>query len=144
MTADLYWLTLTALMTAVLAVPYVSERILRVGMGASLGYSKESGTGGFEQPAEKPAAWAKRAHAAHRNAIEGLPIFATLVLAAHMIPGVDAALVAMAAKTYFFARLVHYVVYVAGIPVVRTLSFFVALSALFAIGYAILTAAGAA
>ena len=144
MTADLYWLTLTALVTAVMAVPYVTERILRVGMSAALGYSNESGTGGFDQPAENPAAWARRAHAAHRNAIEGLPILASLVLAAHLIPGVDAGLVATAAKIYFFARLAHYSVYVAGIPVVRTLAFFVALSALFAIGYAILTAAGTA
>ena len=141
MTADLYWLTLTALMTAVFAVPYVTERILRVGMGSALGYSKETGTGGFDQPVEKPAPWARRAHAAHRNAIEGLPILAALVLTAH-IAGVDPGLAATAAKTYFLARLAHYIVYVAGIPVLRTLAFFVALAALFVIGYAILTAAG--
>lgn len=140
MTADLYWLTLTALMTACMAFPYVVERILRVGMMPALGYSKESGTGGFDQPAEKPAVWARRAFAAHRNAIEGLAIFAALVLAAHAA-NVNPAEVAMWAKIYFFARLVHYAVYTAGIPVVRTLSFAVALTALFMIGYAILTAA---
>jgi uncharacterized MAPEG superfamily protein len=140
MTADLYWLTLTALMTACMAFPYVMERILRVGPMPAMGYSKESGTGGFDQPVEKPATWAKRAYAAHRNAVEGLAIFAALVLAAHAA-NVNPAEVAMWAKIYFFARLVHYVVYTAGIPVVRTLSFFVALAALFMIGYAILTAA---
>ena len=140
MTADLYWLTLTALMTACMAFPYVIERILRVGSMPALGYSKESGTGGFDQPAEKPATWAKRAYAAHRNAVEGFAIFAALVLTAH-IANIDAAQVATWAKIYFFARLVHYVVYAAGIPVVRTLSFFVALAALFMIGYAILVAA---
>ena len=143
MTADLYWLTLTALMTAVLAVPYVMERILRVGIPGALGYSAESGTGGFDQPSEKPAIWAKRAHAAHRNAVESLVVFAALVLTAHIAgvgTGAGGDLVALAAKTYFFARLVHYVVYTAGIPILRTLSFFVALGAIFVIGYAILTA----
>lgn len=143
MTADLYWLTLTSLMTGLLAVPYVMERILRIGGAGALGYSAESGTGGFDQPAEKPALWAKRAHAAHRNAVESLVVFAALVLTAHLTgasAGASGDFVALAAKTYFFARLVHYIVYMAGIPVVRTLSFFVALGAIFAIGYAILTA----
>jgi uncharacterized MAPEG superfamily protein len=140
MTADLFWLTLTALMTVLLPVPYVMERILRVGLMPAMGYSKESGTGGFDQSAEKPAAWAKRAFAAHRNAIEGFAVFAALVLAAH-VTNVNPAEVAMWAKIYFFARLAHYVVYTAGVPVVRTLTFAVALAALFMIGSAILSAA---
>ena len=143
MTAPLYWLTLTALMTAVLAFPYVLERIVRVGMFPALGHNPDSGTSGFDQPTEKAPAWAKRAHAAHRNALESLPVFAALVLTAHLTgvgvgAGAGAALVALAAKTHFFARLVHYIVYSAGVPGVRTLAFFVALGALFAIGYAIL------
>ena len=140
MTAPLYWLTLTALMTAVLAFPYVLERIARIGLMSALGHDRESGTSNFDQESEKPAAWAKRAHAAHRNALESLPVFAALVLTAHVAGlGVGAAaLVAVAAKTHFFARLAHFVVYTAGLPVARTLAFFVALGALFVIGYAIL------
>ena len=106
---------------------------------AALGYSKESGTGGFDQPFEKPATWAKRAHAAHRNAVEGLPVFAARVLVAHVAGITGGGLVAAAAETYFFARLAHYLLYAAGIPVLRTLSFFVALASMFAIGCAILT-----
>lgn len=141
MTADLYWLTLTALMTAVLTIPYVSERILRVGMGSALGYSKDSGTGGFDQATEKPAKWAKRCWAAHRNAVEGFPIFAALVLTAHIAGITGGGMVVVAAQTYFFARLAHYLFYLAGVPVLRTLSFFVALIAMFAIGYFIVTGA---
>ena len=140
MTAPLYWLTLTALMTAVLAFPYVLERIARIGFMPALGHNRESGTSHFDQASEKPALWAKRACAAHRNALESLPVFAALVLTAHVagLGAGAAALVAVAAKTHFFARLVHFVVYTAGLPVVRTLAFFVALGALFVIGYAIL------
>ena len=141
MTADLFWLTLTALMTAFMTLPYVLERILRVGIGGALAHNSDSGTGGFDQPAEKPAKWAKRSHAAHRNAVEGLPIFAALVLVAHIAGITGGGMVAVAAETYFFARLAHYLLYLAGVPVLRTLSFMVALGATFAIGYFILTGA---
>ncbi len=136
MTDALYWLTLSAIATAFFSFPYVVERIGRVGMMNALGYTNY-GTGGFEQPDEHPATWAKRAHAAHRNAVESLPILAALVLTAH-VTGIAGVLVATAAKTYFFARLAHYLFYLAGIPVVRTLAFFVALGALLAIGLALL------
>ena len=137
MTADLYWLVLTALMTLVIAVPYVVERILRVGFMPALGHNKESSTAGFDQVTEKPAAWAKRAHSAHRNAIESFAVFAALILVAH-IAGIGGANVVLAAKVYFFARLAHFIVYTAGIPVLRTLAFFAALGAQFYIGYLIL------
>lgn len=142
MTPPLFWLTLTALLTAVCAFPYVLERIVRVGLISAAGHNAESGTGGFDQPDEKPAVWAKRAYCAHRNAVESLPIFAALVLTAHVagLAGASAALVALAAKTHFFARLAHFIVYTAGVPLLRTLTFFVALGAMFVIGYAILTA----
>ena len=83
MTEALYWLVLSAIATTVFAVPYVVERIGRVGFIPALGYSNY-GTGGFDQPEEQPATWAKRAHAAHRNALEGLPVLAALVLTSHV------------------------------------------------------------
>jgi uncharacterized MAPEG superfamily protein len=139
MTDSLFWLVLTAVATLFMAFPYVLERISRVGL-AALGYSADRTSGGFEQRDETPAAWAERAYRAHRNAIESLPIFAALVLTAH-ITNLGGDLVALAASTYFFARLAHYVLYTAGIPVVRTLAFFVAWGSLFVIGYALLNAA---
>ena len=144
MTADLYWLTLTALVTAVMAVPYVTERILRVGFFSALGYSRESGTGGFDQPVEKPGCLGEAGARRPPQCCRKFADLATLVLVAHLLPGIDAGLVATAAKSYFFARLLHYVVYAAGIPVIRTLAFFVALASIFAIGYAVLTAVGTA
>jgi len=136
MTEALYWLVLSALATTFFAVPYVMERIVRVGFLPALGYSNY-GTGGFDQPDEHPAAWAKRAHAGHRNALEGLPVLAALILTSH-ITGLAVPLVAVAAKIYFFARLAHYFFYLFGIPVLRTLVFFVALGCLLAMGFALL------
>ena len=57
MTAPLYWLTLTALMTALLAVPYVVARLLRIGLTPAMGANLDSGTSGSDQPTEKPAVW---------------------------------------------------------------------------------------
>ena len=85
MTAPLYWLTLTALLTALLAFPYVVERLIRIGLMPAMGANPDSGTSGSDQPTEKPAVWAKRAYAAHRNALESLPVFAALVLTAHVV-----------------------------------------------------------
>lgn len=121
--SELYWLILTASVTAVMWLPYVLERILRVGLGGALGYAPLSGTAGFEQAEETPPQWARRASAAHRNAVENLPVFAALVLSAHLL-GVTGGLIATLAMVHFFARIGFYLVYVAGIPVLRTLAFF--------------------
>jgi len=71
-TTELYWLTLTALMTALFWVPYVLNRMVVSGLGGTL-----SGT---SPTSEGHSAWANRAIKAHTNAIENLAIFAPIVL----------------------------------------------------------------
>jgi uncharacterized MAPEG superfamily protein len=113
-TTELYWLTLTALMTALLWIPYVLDRVAVSGLGGALaGTAPEPG---------KLAAWAQRANRAHANAIENIAIFAPVVLTAHVL-GVSTPVTRAAVIVYFFARLAHYVIYAAGIPAARTLSF---------------------
>lgn len=64
--------------------------------------------------------WAGRAQRAHLNMLENLPLFIVLVLVAHIaVPGNATAL--LGAQIFFWARLVYALIYVAGIPVVRTL-----------------------
>jgi len=67
-------------------------------------------------------AWAQRAKSAHGNAVENLAVFAPLVLVAAAL-GISTAATVVAAKSYVLARLVHYAVYSADAPVVRTLAF---------------------
>ena len=114
MTTELYWLTLTALMTALLWVPYVLNRVVATGLSGTLA--------GSAPDADKLAEWAQRAIRAHGNAIENLAIFAPLVLIAHVL-GISNSTTRAAVMIYFFARLAHYVVYAAGIPAARTLTF---------------------
>lgn len=114
MTTELFWLTLTALMTALFWVPYILNRIAVQGLMEAMSYPTAD--------TPEPASWAQRAQKAHYNAAENLVVFAPLILVLHAT-GMSTALTATMAALYFFARLVHYVVYLAGIPVLRTLSF---------------------
>ena len=115
MTKELYWLTLTVLMTALLWLPYVLDRMVVRGlMGAMSAAVPESG---------KPqSGWAQRAASAHWNAVENLAIFAPAVLTAHVL-NISTHGTQMAVVLYFFARLAHFIVYTLGVPVVRTLAF---------------------
>ncbi len=114
MTEELYWLVLTALMTSLFWVPYILNRIAVRGLVKAMGNPS---------PDDKPQSdWAIRAMAAHKNAIENLVLFAALVLATHVL-GVGTPLTATMCMVYFVARLAHFVVYTAGIPVARTLTF---------------------
>ena len=97
MTTELYWLTLTALMTALFWVPYVLNRVAATGLGATLA--------GSAPDAGKLAEWAQRAIRAHGNAIESFAIFAPLVLTAHLL-GISTPATKAAVVVYFFAYLV--------------------------------------
>jgi uncharacterized MAPEG superfamily protein len=113
-TTELYWLTLTALMTALLWVPYVLNRVAMNGLGGTLAGAAPESSG--------HSIWAQRAIRAHYNAVENLAIFAPIVLTAHVL-GISNAATKGAVVVYFFARLLHFVVYSAGLPAARTLAF---------------------
>ena len=140
MSDALFWLALTAVLTSFETVPHILERIGRIGLMSALGYNKQSGHGDSNQPSETPPAWAARAYRAHINSVENLAVFATLVLIAH-ITKIGGETVACAAMVYFFARIAHYVVYVLGLPVLRTLAFTTSLGALLTIAYVVLMGA---
>ena len=114
MTTELYWLTLTALMTALFWVPYVLNRLAMNGLSGTLA--------GSAPDSSSLSLWAQRAIKAHSNAVENLAIFAPIVLIAHVL-GISNAATKAAVVVYFFARLLHFVVYAAGIPGARTLTF---------------------
>jgi uncharacterized MAPEG superfamily protein len=63
--------------------------------------------------------WAGRAARAHRNMLESLVLFASLVLLARVSGRADA-MTALGSELFFWARLVYVPVYLAGIPWVRT------------------------
>jgi uncharacterized MAPEG superfamily protein len=114
MSRELFWLTLTVIFTGLMWVPYVLDRIMQRGlMGAMANPS----------PGDTPQSpWAQRLQAAHVNAVENLVIFAALVLILDDMQHSTMS-TAIACAVYFWARLAHALVYVLGIPVLRTLAF---------------------
>jgi uncharacterized MAPEG superfamily protein len=115
MSREIYWLTLTVGMTSLFWIPYVLNRMVVRGIGGTLANPA---------PEDKPLApWATRARAAHANSTESLVLFAPAVLAVHAMGTGDHA-TDIACALFFYSRLVHFVVYTAGIPVLRTLAFF--------------------
>ena len=133
LTPELYALTLVASATVLMWIPYILARIVTRGLVPALSNP---------DPSYPPdPAWAERARSAHANAIENLAVFAPLVLVAALI-GVSTPATVLAAKLYLAARLVHYVVYAAGIPVLRTLAFVVGVGATLVFAAALLGQAG--
>ncbi|MET1414950.1 MAPEG family protein [Roseibium sp. HPY-6] len=115
-TPELAWLIAISIFTAALWMPYVLESFVRRGIFATMGNPSQD-----DPPMP---AWAERAKRAHLNAIENLVVFAAVVLAAVQM-GVTGGNMLVAVQVYVLARLAHYLVYVAGIPVARTLTYLI-------------------
>ncbi len=114
MSKELMWLTLTVILTGLMWVPYIVDRIMVRGvMGAMANPSRKD---------KAQSSWAMRLYFAHSNAVENLVIFAALVMILDSL-GHSTQSTAIACAVYFWARLAHVVVYVMGIPVLRTLAF---------------------
>jgi uncharacterized MAPEG superfamily protein len=64
--------------------------------------------------------WALRAQRAHINMLESLVVFAILVLVAHATGRLNET-TALGANLFFWARLAYAVIYVIGVPWLRTL-----------------------
>jgi len=112
--ADLIWLAAALLLTTLFWIPYALNRMAVQGVMGSMSNPA---------PDAPPLAdWAQRAKAAHSNAIENLAVFAPALIAASLL-GQSGPVTLFAAQLYFFARLAHYVIYAAGVPVLRTLAF---------------------
>lgn len=117
MTTDLWMLVCTAVLCLCLPFVYLTSRVTTPG---GLAW----GIGNREQPLQFPA-WTGRAERAHRNLLENLAAFAILVLVAH-VAGKANATTALGATLFFWGRVAHAAVYIAGITYVRTLAFVVA------------------
>jgi uncharacterized MAPEG superfamily protein len=125
MATDLRYLAYTAILTAALWIPYIIAQVLTNGALTSENYVDPT-------PRTVPT-WGKRANRAHLNAVEVFAPFAALVIIAQLT-GKANATTAFWSMSFFWLRLAHAVVYLLGIPYVRTLVFtlgFVATAAIF-------------
>jgi uncharacterized MAPEG superfamily protein len=113
MKPELMYLVWVTILTGLIWLPYVLDRVAVRGLTDTVGYP--------ENP--KPqSAWASRMKSAHVNAVENLVVFATLVLVANAL-GVSNSATIFAASLYFWSRLVHLLAYTFALPWIRTLAF---------------------
>ena len=129
MKTELVYLICVTVLTGLLWVPYILDRIAVWGLTDTVGYAANP----------KPqSAWAARLMKAHSNAVENLVVFAALVLAAHAA-GISNSATVMACMVYFWARVVHVAAYTFALPWVRTLAFAVGFFAQATLAWQLLT-----
>jgi uncharacterized MAPEG superfamily protein len=117
MTADLHYLAYSAVLTWIMLM---AASLIRVKgwtpQGFLLGVSNRDNL-----PEASPIA--ARADRAAKNMLENMVLFAVVVLVARL-GGVPAENVAPGAAIFFWARVVYFFVYLAGIPFLRTAVYF--------------------
>lgn len=130
-----FYLTLSGILTLLLWTPYILARLFVWGLPTFLNNYPE----GFPATAPEPPLWAQRAQRAHLNMVETLPAFIAVIVAATWLVGdAQGAVIGGLAQLFFFARVAHAVVYILGIPYLRTPVYLVSWGAVLAIGYTVL------
>ncbi len=114
MSADLKYLAFTAILTASLWIPYIVCQVMTNGNLTPQNYL---------DPTPRPVPlWGKRADRVYINAVESFAPFAALVIVVHLA-GKANSMTAFWAMSFFWLRLAHAVVYLLGLPYLRTLIF---------------------
>jgi uncharacterized MAPEG superfamily protein len=114
MKAELFWLTLTAVLTGLMFVPYMLDRMAVRGVMDVMDNPSPKG---------KPqSSWAVRLMNAHINQIENLVVFGILVLVLDAL-AISTPATVLACAVFFWSRLAYVVIYTLGVPVLRTLAF---------------------
>ena len=103
----LVWATLLTLVQAVVAV---QGALMQVGLPT---------LAGNREGLPEIKGWGGRAARAHRNMLENLVLFAILVIAAELA-GKSNGTTLLGAQIFFWARVAYALVYIAGLPWIRT------------------------
>ena len=115
MKPELMWLLWAVALTVVQMLIAVSGATLQVGLPR---------LAGNRDGLADCTGWVGRAQRAHRNMLESLILFAILVLVAH-VAGIRNAMTLLGAQLFFWGRVGHAVLYIAGIPWARTAAWLV-------------------
>jgi uncharacterized MAPEG superfamily protein len=110
MTPELMYLLWSAALTLVLAAIAVSGATLQVGLPR---------LAGNREGMPEITGWAGRARRAHFNMLENLVLFAIVVLVAKAA-GIRNDMTLLGAQLFFWGRVAHAALYIAGIPWART------------------------
>ena len=126
--SEIFWLTLTVVMTALLWIPQILNSLLKSGPKKAFLYP--------DTAAQQYSDWAQRSKAAHNNAVQNLVIFAPLIILLILLD-LENDLTALAAKFYFMSRILHYILHVLAISLLRTVAFLICFACQLVIGLSI-------
>ncbi len=126
------YLALSGILTVLLWTPYIVGRLFVWGPLTFLtNYPQD-----FPKTEPETPLWMDRSKRAHLNMIETMPAFIAVVVAAGLLGDASAGeTVGMWAQIFFFARIVHAIVYTLGIPALRTPVYLVSWAAILMIGF---------
>jgi uncharacterized MAPEG superfamily protein len=110
MTPELMYVVWSIALTVVLALIAVTGATLQVGLPKLAGNRENM---------PEYTGWVGRASRSHLNMLENLVLFTALVLVAH-VAGVHNSMTLLGAELFFWGRVAHAVIYLAGIPWIRT------------------------
>jgi len=129
MTPELMYLLWSVALTVVLVV------VATLGATQQVGLPKLAGN---RDNMPELQGWAGRAERAHRNMLESLVLFAILVLAARAL-NVSNNLTVLGTQLFFWGRVAHAVLYIAGVSWVRTAAWAVSVAGLLLIFLQLIT-----
>jgi uncharacterized MAPEG superfamily protein len=132
MTTELWYLFLTSVLLTVLWIPHIVGSVQALGLLTPEEYRLGRRMGDLPD-------WVRRADRAHINLVEQFGPFAGVVVVAHLA-GVSTAATALCASIFFWARIVHAIVFLSGTAWirVRTVMFTIAFLALLVFAWEIL------
>lgn len=114
MTPELTLLLWSTILTFVLILIPAGEALRRNGAKAQ---------GGSRDDLPEPSVFNRRATRLYKNMLENMVLFVPLVLVAH-VSELSNSMTLLGAQIFFYARVAHAVIYLAGWPMVRPLAWF--------------------
>ncbi|MDA0368229.1 MAG: MAPEG family protein [Proteobacteria bacterium] len=135
MTVELWYLFAASVLLAMLWIPHIVGQVVTKGLLTPDDYRNLRTEEGLPN-------WVRRANRAHINLVEQFGAFAGIVLVAHLA-GISNELTQICAAVFVWARVVHAVIFIAGVTVAmaRTLVFTAAWAALVVYAVQILVSA---
>jgi uncharacterized MAPEG superfamily protein len=113
MTTELGYLTAVTILTLLIRVPWMLNKVSVRGLKIVVGYPEESAP---------LSGWAERLWIANEDAMHNLLIFAILVIIVHLT-GASNSITQIATAVYFWARALHVTAYVFTLRWVKTFAY---------------------
>ncbi len=127
-----FYLVLSGALTLLLWTPYIVARLFVWGPLTFINNYPDE----FPKEIPEQPLWAERAQRAHLNMVETMPAFIAVVLGASFLANeANQSVLAIASwcAVFFWARVAHAVVYIMGVPFLRTPVYLVSWFAILAI-----------